>query len=295
MARWAFMIDPETNNIGLYTEPVATGDPKDPNSARNAPLNDPDSYMANLIWHIQYDNMEVYDERTVTVTHPSVTGAADLIGGTGNTGNVGELGMLLGAGFSYDTTPVDHTLYNHGLGYEPMVYAAVDNVLLTPGHIVQVATGGFARYVSLWVDTSNVYLREFACRRNAAVSSFSQSYKLITIRHQRSAEGNDPPKLLDVDQSTGLVTLGDGRWRNDRRYLQVVPGGSPFGLCVGKNMDANNGAPRVVAADGTIYDPIPNTLFVRISIGGGTGGSTPTTANYKGSFTGGEVIQVQAP
>lgn len=295
---WAFMTDPTTGNIALYNEPTASGAYDNPNSARNAPLNNPNANMSRLIWHILYDNMEVYDERTVSVSHPTIAAASSTAGSNDNTGNEGSTGQTLGAGFSYDYTPVDYTLYNHALGYEPVVYLAIGSVMLTPGHIIQIDGVGGARYVSPWVDTNNVYLREFASRSGTAMTGFSQSYRLLTIRRQRAADGNSPPRLLDVNQVTGLITMGDGRWRNDRRYLQVVPGGSPYGLNISKNMDANNGAPRTVSANGTIYDPVPSTLQINQFIGGGatTGPyNLATPGNYGGSFTSITSIQVQAP
>ncbi|MDF2984220.1 MAG: hypothetical protein K0Q69_3992, partial [Devosia sp.] len=55
MAKWAFMIDPITNNIGLYDEPVpaaTVSDYANPNSAANAPLNNPEAYLPYVYWHI---------------------------------------------------------------------------------------------------------------------------------------------------------------------------------------------------------------------------------------------------
>ena len=65
---FVFMMDPNTGNIGLYDEPVSTGDFDNPNSARNAPLNNPEDNLAYVYWHIQFNNMEVAVDQSVTVS-----------------------------------------------------------------------------------------------------------------------------------------------------------------------------------------------------------------------------------
>lgn len=305
MAKWAFMIDPATNNIGLFDEPVpasSEADYEDPGAPCNAPLNDPEGNLAQVYWHIQLDNMEVFrDVSPVTISHPAVPAGATSSGSDDNTGNIAGQAFGMGSGFDYSFTPIDYVLDTHDLGYEPMAYAAVGTKIISPGYIVQVpgTYTGAARYVSIWCDTTKVYLREFASRGSAILAAQNVNYRVITLRRQRAAEGNDPPKHIDFNETTGLLKMGDGRFAGDRKYLQVVPGGTPFGLALGRTIDLANGAPRFVAVDGTVYDPVPSTFALSIRIGGATAGggsaSAPTPGNYTGSFAGDTVIQVQAP
>lgn len=296
MVKWAFMTDPDTGNVGLYDEPVATGDPADPEAGRNAPLNDPDGNLASLYWHIQCDNMEVLSDTVVTVTHATIPAGSSSSGGSGG-GDYPQGGISLGSGFDYSVTPTDHTLLAHDVGSAPIVLVAVDDQIISPGHIVQVTAGGVARYVSPWVDATNVYLREYASRGTSSTTGFDEDYRVLVFRPQRPAEGNDPAQLLDFDPDTGLVKMGDGRWSSEYRYLQVVPGGTPFLLAMGRTLDLDNGAPRYVAADGNIFDTVPSSMVVTMRIGGGTisGSNAGTPGNYGGSWTGDEAIEVQAP
>lgn len=289
----AYMIDPTTGNVALYREPVDSGAYDDPNSARNAPLNDPENNLKHILWHIQLDNMEVFQQQDVTINHPDIAaGTSNIEGGT-----TGE-GASLSGGYDYSYTPVDHELLTHGLGYEPIVYVADGTKIISPGYIIQRAgPGGTAtRYISLYVDTNKVYLREHGARGGAILPGISKTYTVLVIRRQRAAEGNTPPILQDFNETTGLLKLGDGRFSSDRRYLQVVPGGTPFGLVLGKSMDFNNGAPRFIDADGNIVDPVPAEFTVRIYVGTSTyGADLSTPGNYNGSFTGSETIRIQAP
>jgi hypothetical protein len=191
MARWAFMVDPVTQNIGLYDEPVASGDPTDPNSARNAPLNDPEGQLASLYWHILLDNMEVLFDTSVTVSHAATSAG----------GSTSDSGAQQSAAFDVDDTTADHDVYTHSAGYEPFVLAAIGDNILVPGYPVQVpvSANGAARYVTVYVTSTKVFLREYRTRGASGLSALSQSYRLLGFRRQRSAEGNDPPRLADFD------------------------------------------------------------------------------------------------
>lgn len=287
---WVFMTDPDTQNIGLYDEPTSTGDFDDPDSARNAPLNDPENHLAQLYWHILLDNMEVAFDEVVTVSHGSFTA------GTAGAGETPQ-----NAAFDYDTTMVDHDVYTHSLGYEPFVLVAIDDKMLAPGYPVQVpvSTNGSARYVTPYVTSTKVFLHEFRSRGAAGLSGIDIDYRLLIFKQQPDTEGNSPPRLIDFDEGTGILKMGDGRWSSDRRYLQVVPGGTPFGLTYGRTLDLKNGAFRLARADGTTYDPIPNTVKQGIWASGGEF-ETDTLVygnamNYDGTWTPDEIIEVQAP
>lgn len=299
MAKWVFMTDPDTNNVGLFDEPtpaVSEADYADPNSACNAPLNDPEAYLAHVYWHILFDNMEVLSDTVVTVTHATIPAGGTSSGGTGG-GDYPDGGIALGSGFDYAYAPVDHLLLAHGAGTVPIVLVAIGEQIISPGHIVQISADGVARYVSVWVDGTNVQLHEYASRGTASQAGLSVDYRVLVFRPQRAAEGNVPPILRDFDPVTGIVTMGDGRWSSEYRYLQVVPGGTPFLLAMGRTLDLNNGAPRYVAADGSIFDPVPASMVLTMRIGGGviSGSNSGTPGNYGGSWTGDEVIEVQAP
>lgn len=287
MTKWAFMIDPVTNNIGLYDEPVpaaTAADYEDANSPCNAPLNDPEAYLPYVYWHILMDNLEVAFDEAVSISHSAIGSGVDVFDPSAAVQNV----------YDVDPTTIDHDVLTHGLGYEPLVLVAFGDDILTPGYPVQypVTTNGSVRYVCPFVTATKVYLREFRSRGSAGLAAINLNYRIIVFRQQRPAAGSVPPVLVDFDPATGLLTLGDGRWRNDRRYLQVVAGGTPFGLALGRTMDAANGAPRFVAPDGTVFDPVPASVCQRFTNGNPAWGDPMI---YDGAFSGGGAVQVQAP
>jgi hypothetical protein len=291
MVKWAFMTDPDTGNVALYDEPVATGDPADPDAARNAPLNDPEGNLAFLYWHSLLDNMEVLFDTTVTVHH-----AATAAGST-----AADNGANQSVAFDVDAATTDWDVFTHSAGYEPVVFAAVGADILVPGYPIQVpvSADGAARYMTVHTSSTKVFLREFRTRGLAGLTALSQDYRLIGFRPQRAAEGNDPPRLLDFDPDTGLFSMGDGRFRNDRRYLQVVPGGSPLGLPYGRTLDLKNGGFRLAKSNGTTVDPLPNTIKQGIWAPGGTFSTDTLTYGapmyYDGTWSPSEILEVQAP
>jgi hypothetical protein len=287
------MTDPATGNTGLYDEPVPAANDaeyEDPNSPPNAPLNDPENYLAYVYWHILLDNMEVAFDEIVSITHGAFSAGSSISGGSQS------------AAFDYDATTVDHEAFTHDMGVEPFVLVAIGNNMLSPGYPVQLpgTTNGSARYVTPYVTATKVFLHEYRSRGLAGLGATTIDYRLLGFRPQRPAEGNVPPRLRDFDPATGLLTLGDGRWRNDRRYLQVVPGGTPFGLIGGRSLDLKRGAFRLARADGTTYDPIPpGTVKTGVVASGGEFASDTlvygSAIEYDGDWTPEEIIQVQAP
>ena len=170
--------------------------------------------------------------------------------------------------------------------------------MLAPGYPVQVpgTTNGSVRYVSVYVTTTKVFLREFRSRGAAGSPAITLDYRVVVFGKQPTPSGN---KLMDFVASTGILKMAKGRFDSSKRYLQVVPGGSPLGFTVGRTMDAKNGSPRFVAPDGTVFDPVPSTVKMGIVAAGGSFASDTVTygapMNYTGSFVGGAAVQVQAP
>ena len=262
-----FMADPATGNVALFDEAPGGGDPADPASLRNRPL---------------LDNMEVVSDTTITVSHAAITAASN------------TTGVELASAFDYDAGLTDHDLVTHGLGYEPLALVAVGGELLTPGQPVQGpgTTAGTVRYVSPWVTGSKVRLREFGSRGTGGLAAIDIDYRVLVFRQPRGPSGN---RLIDFDPDAGVLSLGFDRFNSDRRYLQVVPGGTPFGLCLGRTADAKNGAPRFVSADGTIFDPVSSATKMGIKASSEGSVTYGAAMNYTGSFAGGGAILVQAP
>ncbi len=286
---WAFMTDPATGNVGLYDEPVGTGDPADPDSARNAPLNNPAANLAHLYWHILLDTMEVVSDTVVSINHSAIDAAAGSLAGDN----------VVASDFDANGNLLDWDIGTHGLGYEPLVLIAVGQAMITPGYLVQVpgSVNGSARYVSPYVTVNKVFLREFQSRGATGLAGVAIDYRVLVFKRQPAADGTG--QLIDWNPTTGELRLGEGRFSNKRRYLQVVPGGTPFGLVYGRTIDLKNGAYRLARADGSTYDPVPATTKTGVWFGSGQFATdTLTYGNsmaYDGAWTPGEILEVQAP
>lgn len=261
----------------MYDEAAGGGAANDPNSARNAPLNNPVAHLDKIYFHSDLDYMEVHDESDVLINHALVSTTGGPVGGSIQWG--------------WNTSAVDHLLYTHGLGYAPFALVSVGANIIWPGMPVQTDAGGGGggRYCSIYTTTTGVYLREFASIGNAALPAISLTYKVLTFKNPTAGSG---VQLIDWNPGTGVFKAGKGKFDSSRKYLQVVPGGSPLGLSYGRTIDLKNGAVRAVRPDGTYYDPVPATLFGYLVGGTDTPGAY---MNYNGSFTGPGAIQVQAP
>lgn len=276
------MADPETGNVALFDEAPGGGDPADRNALRNRPLLDPEAWLANVYFHSTMDCMEVHSDTTVVVAHAEISPAAN------------TTGIELASAFDYNSGVTDYELVTHDLGYAPLVLVAINNELLTPGQPIHGpgVTGGSVRYVSPWVSNTKVMLREYASRGVVGLSTANFTYRVLVLRRPRLPQGK---RLIDFDPATGVLAMGFDKFSSDRRYLQVVPGGSPFGLCLGRNADVRNGAPRFVTAGYWVHESVSSDTRMGIKAGSEVSVTYGDPMNYTGPFIGNGSIGVQAP
>lgn len=275
-----FMADPATGRCALYLEPTSSGDPQDPNSARNAPLNNPASNLAYLYYHSDYDPVEVaIGPVNVSISHPEIPA------GSGLGGQSSINGQLAYGGFTST-----HTLVTHSLGYAPDFAVSVGNQTLHPGYPVQYdPADGRSRCVTAYATSSAIYLYEFGIQSSVALASTSITYNVMVYARPPAPSGGN---LIDFNPSNGVLKMARNKFSSDQRYLQIVSGGSPFGFPLGKTIDLSNGTFRSVQPNGSVRDVVPSIFQISFGEGGPAFGPT---GEYKGSFTGGGAIQVQAP
>lgn len=280
----AFMTDPVTGRVALYDEAPGGGDFDNPNSMRNRPLNDPKNWLSHIYFHSDFNYLEVVQGPTVvTVNHPSVAAIPAPPGATVNSG--------------WASSVADHALLTHGLGYPPIVFVAQGNNIIWPGMPVQVDGIGGMRCATVYVTNTQVRLFETAAVGNSALVATNINYTVIVIKDPPAPSGSI---LFDFEPITGIVRMGREKFNSLRRYMQVVSGGTPFGISYGgRTIDLKNGAPRSVRPDGTAFDPILSALAIAIARIGLNGTNWGTTFGgsmaYNGSYTGPGSIQVQAP
>lgn len=274
--------------FAIYDEAPGGGDMNDIHALRNRPALDPDTWFANVHFHSDMDFLEVLSDTTITINHAAITAATITSGSTAENGS-----------FDVDATPIDWELNTHSLGIIPYVLVAKDQDFLTPGYPVQspVSTNGSMRFVCPYVDTNKVYLREYQYKGSVNLSAISVTYRIVVFKDPPAPSGD---KLRDWNASTGILKLARNKFDSSKRYLQIVAGGTPFGLAVGRTMQARNGAVRIVAPDGTFYDPIPNTIKTAVTAGSGQfSNDTPyffgNSMEYNGTFSAVNYVEVQAP
>lgn len=278
------MADPLTGRCALYDEPSQTGEPDDPNAPRNAPLNDPGNNLEYLYFHSDLDNMEVVQQASPSINHQPVPQGA----------------MPPGASidFGWNTQTDDHLLLTHNLGYVPSAMVIVttlpgDDVMLWPGMPVQTQGDGGARYATVYCTETEVRLFESASTGSTNLSGANIGYEVLVFRDQPQAEGE---LLIDFDPGTGRVRMGLGKFDSSLRYLQVVPGGSPFFIPVaGRTIDLQNGAPRMWRSDGSYWDPVPFNLRAALGKAYGWPLTYGAGMHYQGGYPGPTPLGVQAP
>lgn len=283
MTRRIFRISKAADAVAIYDEAPGGGDPKDINAPMHRPLIDPASWLAYIYFHSDLDYMEVSHGPTdVSISHATIAA-----------GSGGITNMLTATSMVYSGAYTDHTLLNHGLGYVPDFMVVVNGDVVYPGRAIQSLGDGRTRSICAWADGSNIYLREWFIQSASAMPGISATYTVIVFKRPPAPSGNILGKWTG---STGLMELGRGKFRSDRRYLQVRAGGLPFGFPLGKTIDWKNGAPRLVDPDGTITEVVPASLQLAFATVYQTSGfSYGSSGAYSGSFTGSAAIQVQAP
>lgn len=273
-----FRAFPAAGVVALFDEAPGGGDPKDIGSLRNRPAADPANWLPNIYFHSSLDNMEVHSDTTVTINHGSVAALTPP-----------GLEFVPSRYFAYGSTATTWPLLTHDLGYPPHVAVVVDDNVVKPGYPVQVVSGTKRmRSISVYVTTTQVLLREWSiATSDGSIPAISKTYRILVFRDPPAPEGN---KLLEIDATAGTVKMARGRFDLSRNYLQVVPGGSPFGLSSGRSIDLKRGAVRFADPDGSNYDMVPTDFQIRFNPPGNGGG----ILYYDGSFTGSGIL-VQAP
>lgn len=252
---YVYMKDETTSRCALYEEPVTTGDVEDPNSPRNAPLNNPGAHMSRVRFHSDFDYYHIaVGPSSASVTYPQRNGQTVTVISYG----VGQ--QLIRQG---NMVSADHTLLTHNLGYVPAYMIVSGNDLVTPSFIIQ-TSGAYVRRITPYATTTTINIRESSVTGASGVNipSLTQSYTVLVFR----APIEDSPHLFDFDPITGVVLIGKGKFRNTFHSLRVATPGDPqpFDIALGRTVDIRGGRSRTVSPSGVVV----------------------TESGYSGSFSG---------
>jgi hypothetical protein len=279
-----FRAFPSDGVVAIFEEASGGGDMLDITSDRNRPANDPENWLANILFHSDLNYLEVAAEGSVSHSHSAASAASFSGYGT-------DADAAVAAAYGWGSTYEDFAIVTHNLGYVPYAAVIFDGKVLHPGIPVQTGTGGAVRYATAYCTTTQVRVETWCSVGTSAMSSTSITYEAIVFRDPRAASG---AKLIDIDDATGVVRVGLDKFGNDRKYAQAVDGGSEFDMLNGRGGDVNNGAPRFSDGDGGVTDTVPSTTKMAIT---STYSSTiyGSAMVYGGSYSSPSSFQLQVP
>lgn len=286
-----FFSDPVTGVCALFDDPGGGGQWDSIDALCNRPAKDPVNWLTHIYFHSSFDYMEVAaSPDPVSIVHGSIASyndsppAAPASGQSYRFSNYRPTAITLG----------DHLLVQHDLGYAPRFKVAINNEMIAPGFPVQIHNGVATRWVVPYATTSQIRLREIGTQQSTTVPAVASAYQSLVFANQPTPGGN---VLFEFDPVTGIVTMGRGRFNSGKRFVQVVPGGSPFALSQGPTAHPANGAVRNVSPTGVIRESAP--VGVRLMLYQSRSDASPPgdggVTGYNGSFAGSPSIAVQAP
>lgn len=240
----------------VFEEAPGGGDVHDIASLRNRPAASPVDWLANILFHADFDYYQVALGPTdVTINHAAVAGVVTTV--------VSKMSYAVQRAGQIVKTHYD--LVTHDLGYVPRYMVISGSGIIAPGSLIQVESGR-DRVVTPYATTTKIRLLDIGTSSASTLSAMSKTYTVLVFR-QPAIENAHP---LDFDADDGGTILGRGKFDSRRKMLRVAGAGdSAFDIPRGPTSDINGGAKKTVQADGT----------------------TVTAAGYAGSFTGSPSIQ----
>ena len=153
----------------------------------------------------------------------------------------------------------DYVLINHGLGYTPIILPTMDGYELPAGLPVQTA-GTSTRGVSIYADSTSIYLHSEAVTLNQSLPAITKTFKIYILNHLTSGSGTTA-----ISATPTSFTAGFGKLSSDNKYLRRDTSNPDFYVTKARTADVSGGGLKIVAPNGSsIYE----------------------SASYNGSFTG---------
>lgn len=235
---YVLMNDPATGRVAVYDELDTVSDPENPNSSRNAPLNNPVPYLSRVRFHNEFDYYQVHSITDVTVTHAAVPGVTVAVSAMPPFSRQGQISKS------------NRVLLNHGLPYRPSFMVASGGTLIGQSSKIQVAGTGL-RSISPYATSGQICLLDYGVSSGADLPALTKTYRVIVFRQPVATS----PWMADIDPDAGVFQLGYGKWNGALRQLRTTLLGdaSPFDLPRGRTSDIRGGYSRTVLADGTVH------------------------------------------
>lgn len=237
---FVFMTDEATGRCALFEENGTIGDPQDPNSVRNAPLNNPELYLDKIRFHSDFDYYTVLlGPTTVSITHPLAAGRISYPFFFPDTG----------FGIAGQVVTSEQTLITHNLGYIPSYMIISDGAIIAPSTIIN-STASATRYVTPFVTNNIIGLNTTAVTDQNDLPAITKNYTVIVFRKPQEENSY----LIDFNPENGEISMGRGKFKGNYKNLRVAASGDmqPFDISLGRTVDIRNGGIRTVLADGII-------------------------------------------
>lgn len=247
--------DPATGRVAVFDEVDTVSDPRDPNSSRNAPLNNPVAYLNRIRFHNEFDYYQVHSITDVTVNHAAVAGVTVTVSATPPFARNGQI------------VKSNLVLLNHGLPYRPSFMVASGGTLIGQASKIQVDGTWASRRVSPFATDTQIGMLDYGVSSNTDLPAMSKTYRVVVFKRPEATS----PWMEHIDPDAGIFILGYGKWNGSLRQLRTTLSGdaSPFDIPLGRTSDIRGGFSRTVLADGSTY----------------------TSPGYTGSFAGSASIE----
>lgn len=230
----------DATGCAIYVEAPGGGDPLDPNSLRNRPFKAPMSWVANILFHSEFNYYGVVAKTLgVTVAHAAVPGLtlSRPYSPVTNTGQV---------------VTRDYLLLQHDLGYVPLFFCAYNGQMIPHGTPIQIYAGG-GRLVSAYATATQIRLRDLGLSTASDVPAINLNYQVLVFRSTAK-----DPSLKQLDLSPGAAVMGQGKFQQSQGHLRdILSGDTPFSVALGRTAAIRNGALRVRTPNGSIIDVGP--------------------------------------
>jgi hypothetical protein len=199
-----------------------------------APFTDPVSNLDRVWLCSDFDYYQVAFDQSVTLSHPSVSGA-----------NTSFASIFTIAGHYVET---DLAVLTHNLGYIPRFKVAIGAELIPNGWAIQTPAGGDngARLVSFYATTTEIRCRDMGWATSSTLAAKSQTYEVVVF--EIPTADNTKPVF-----GGKLGILCQGKFDANKKHLRRADTGesSPFDILTSKAGDINFGAYKMYTGDGT--------------------------------------------
>jgi len=192
------------------------------NPADRAPLDDPHSHLARVLFHSDLLYPIITHKVSGTLTLPA-------------------------RGSNQDWTRSTHILFAHGLAGQPLVFGRLTNV--GPGTVplagsvpIQTSSYGFARWLSLGADATNVMITElWNTHVTGGIGAISVNWDVWVTNIFLDQENPLPPpqgELLYIDGTN--FRAGRGKFSTANRYIRTAATNKEFPVVKGRSLVAQD-------------------------------------------------------